>query len=249
TLWGGETLLGAPCAWRRVASLRSFRLPGGDRAAVQPWRCAASLCWHERLPTREGLPWQDEAQNVRFLREAWARGVQSPWTTSVGRLFDAAAALVLGIRESSYEAQGPMQLEALAAKIEPRAASPVALEWQRDTAGLWRLDWAPLLPMLCSAQTPAAVRAACFHESLAAALADLVQRVSVDAPVRAVGLAGGVFQNRRLLESCTERLGAFDRPLLLSEKLPANDASICLGQITEHAGAFRASNAHSAAPC
>jgi hydrogenase maturation protein HypF len=225
TLWGGEALLGTPGAWRRVASLRAFRLPGGDLAAMQPWRSAASLCW------QSGVSWPQLPPNTELLRAAWERGVQSPWTTSAGRLFDAAAALVLGIREVSHEAQAPMQLEAIAAA----GGAPLALEWQQEADGLRRLDWVPLLPMLLDAGVPAALRAACFHESLAAAIADLAATLACETEVAAIGFAGGVFQNRRLLESSITRLAALRRPVLLPARLPANDAAICFGQLVERA--------------
>jgi hydrogenase maturation protein HypF len=244
TLWGGETLLGRPGAWRRVASLRPFRLPGGDRAAVQPWRSAASLCWHAGLDAQApdcGGP--EGFADGELLRQAWARGLQSPWTSSAGRLFDAAAFLVLGIRDTSHEAQAPMQLEALAAAA-PSPAAALPLDWRPDDAGLARLDWAPLLPMLADAARPATERAACFHESLAAAIESLAAARCAAPPgttdaarPAAIGFAGGVFQNRRLLKACTARLGPLGLPLLLPQRLPANDAAICLGQAAEWAGA------------
>lgn len=231
TLWGGEALLGIPGSWQRVASLRPFRLPGGDLAALQPWRPAASLCW------QVGAAWPGLPPNTDLLHAAWERGLQSPWTSSAGRLFDAAAALVLGIRQMSYEAQAPMQLETIAAP----AADPLPLEWLRDSQGLRRLDWSPLLPMLLDTDAPAPLRAARFHESLAAAIAELAAAVARETPVAAIGLAGGVFQNRRLVESCTARLGALNLPVLLAQRLPANDAAICFGQLVERAASATAS--------
>jgi hydrogenase maturation protein HypF len=223
TLWGGEALLGQPGAWRRVASLRPFRLPGGDLAARQPWRPAASLCWHA------DRQWPEQPANTELLQSAWQRGVQSPWTSSAGRLFDAAAALVLGIREASFEAQAPMQLESIAAP----GGDPLALAWDRDETGLPRLDWSPLLPMLMDAHASQAERAARFHESLAAAVSDFASGMARHTPLAAIGLTGGVFQNRRLAESCIARLTDIGLPVLLAQRLPANDAAICLGQVVE----------------
>ncbi len=260
TLWGGEVLHGQPGAWRRVGSLRAFRLPGGDRAALQPWRSALSLCLHT------GTPWADAPVDTHLLREAWERGVQSPWTSSAGRLFDAAAALVLGIRDSSHEAQAPMQLEALAeARGEPQhggasggagadgasgatGEEPIPLEWHRDDADLPRLDWAPLLPMLMDERRPAAERAARFHESLAAAVAGFARQFQRDTPA-GIGLTGGVFQNRRLVESCVERLAPLGAPLLIPRQLPANDAAICFGQVIESCARDQRSRHDGTNPC
>ncbi len=88
TLWGGEALLGEPAGWRRVAKLRPFRLPGGERAAREPWRCALGVCWEA------GEAWSaGRGEEEAVLRRAWAGGLNAPVTTAAGRLFDAAAAL------------------------------------------------------------------------------------------------------------------------------------------------------------
>jgi hydrogenase maturation protein HypF len=232
-LWGGEAFVGCPGAWRRVASLREFRLPGGDRAARDPWRTAASLCWHE------GLDWAVAGENRDALRHAWQRGLNSPWTSSAGRLFDAAAALVLGIERTSHEAQAPMLLEASAAG--DAGLEPLALPWSADSQGLLRLDWSALLQPLRDAARPAAARAALFHESLALAIHDLARRLAGTEQFESIGLAGGVFQNRRLTESCQRRLLSLGLPVVVPERLPANDAAIALGQLLESAGG--------AAPC
>ena len=158
TLWGGETLAGSPGHWSRVASFRPFRLPGGDRVAREPWRTAASLCWESGREPGELPP-----ESV-LLRRAWESHLNAPWSTAAGRLFDAAAALVLGIRRTSYEAQGPMQLEAIAAPAAETQPLPVTLE----AGGLQRVDWAPLLDVLCDATRSAAERAGYFHDALAA---------------------------------------------------------------------------------
>ncbi len=139
TLWGGEALLGVPGAWTRVASFRPFRLPGGERAARQPWRSALALCWEA------GQAWPaGEALGGPLLRAAWEGGMNAPSTTSVGRLFDAAAALLGVCLNASHEGQAPMDLEALCR----RDAAAVQLPLARDAGGIWRSDWTPLLEVL-----------------------------------------------------------------------------------------------------
>ncbi len=88
TLWGGEAFLGRPGAWRRVASFKPFRLPGGERASREPWRSAAALCWES------GVDWATGTRDAPLLRSAWQRGLNAPYTTAVGRLFDAASSLL-----------------------------------------------------------------------------------------------------------------------------------------------------------
>jgi hydrogenase maturation protein HypF len=227
TLWGGETLAGSPGRWSRVATFRPFRLPGGDQVAREPWRTAASLCWETgREP--DGLP--PESQ---LLRRAWDHHLNAPWSTAVGRLFDAAAALVLGIVRTSYEAQGPMQLEAIAAPAAEAPALPVKFE----AGGLLRVDWAPLIDVLCDATRSAAERAGHFHDALARTILLIAEGERAKGGDFAVGLAGGVFQNRRLTDAAQSLLEQKGFRVHLAEALPCNDAGIAFGQIVEAAAA------------
>ncbi len=226
TLWGGEAFLGEPGRWQRVASFRPFRLPGGERAAREPWRAALALCWET------GCTWPAGAALAEgLLRQAFDAGVNAPLTTAVGRLFDAAAALA-GVRlNTSYEAEAPMCLEALGAADEP----PLPLPLTRDASGIWRCDWAPLVPAMLDTTRPAAARAGVLHASLVGALCEQACAVRRQTGVARVGLAGGVFQNRWLTERVHERLTASGFEVLLPVQLPANDAAISFGQLIEAA--------------
>jgi hydrogenase maturation protein HypF len=227
TLWGGEALLGRPRGWRRAASFRPFRLPGGDRTARQPWRTALALCWESGTDWPEGNDLADP-----LLRRAFERRLHAPATSAVGRLFDAAAALIGVCRQTSYEGEAPMRLEALSEGI---AASPIALPLVHDAEGVWRSDWAPLLPMLLDAQSQPALRAASFHVSLAQALCEQALALRNDCGVTRVGLAGGVFQNRVLSDQACARLRAAGFEVLMPRQLPVNDAAISYGQLVEAA--------------
>jgi hydrogenase maturation protein HypF len=224
TLWGGEALLGRPGAWARVASFRPFRLPGGERAAREPWRTALALCWE----CGEAWP-QGASLGDPMLRTAWECGVNTPMTTSVGRLFDAAAALIGVCLYASYEGEAPMRLESLCTD----AVSPVVLPLVRDAAGIWRSDWAALLPALLSAQHTPANRAAAFHASMAQTLCEQALAVREDTGVTRVGLSGGVFQNRVLTEQAQALLTAAGFEVLIPQLLPVNDAAISFGQLVE----------------
>lgn len=227
TLWGGEALLGRPGEWRRVASFQPFRLPGGERAARQPWRTALGLCWES------GIDWPDGDDLADpLLRKAFDRAINTPQTSSVGRLFDAAAAMLGICRNASYEGEAPMRLEALSEGV---SATPAPLPLMRDGAGIWRSNWAPLLPPLLDGRSSPAFRAAGFHASLALALCDQALAVRRDHGVTRVGLAGGVFQNRVLSEQVCERLRAAGFDVLIPQRLPVNDAAISYGQLVEAA--------------
>ncbi|MDP1901670.1 MAG: carbamoyltransferase HypF, partial [Rubrivivax sp.] len=196
TLWGGEAFTGAPGGWKHAASMRPFRLPGGDKAGREPWRAAAALLWE----TGQTAPFAPEP-----LHQAWSARLNSPSSSSVGRLFDAAAALIGTCTHASFEGEGPMRLEAMATQTEGEV---VLLPLERDPLGLWRTDWAPLLPMLGDNTQSASERASSFHLSLVQALVEQAKQLRAQTGIQSVGLTGGVFQNRVLAEAMISRLEA-----------------------------------------
>jgi len=236
---GGEALLGRPGAWRRVASLRPFRLPGGDRAGREPWRAAAALAWEC------GRDWQppranagiDAGFDAALARAAWQRGLNTPSSTAVGRLFDACASLAGVLHEASHEAQGPMAWEALAAGHAAMHASPLPLATDAD--GLLRIDWEPLVDLVQDARLPLAERSARMHDTLAETLVATARRLGAEHGEFAVGLSGGVFLNRRLSETVLTRLNAEGLTAFLPEVVPYNDAGLSVGQVMEASGVGR----------
>ena len=223
SLWGGEALYGHVGNWHRVASLRPFSLPGGDRAGREPWRSAAALLWET------GLPWPAAPDTDGLVEAAWRSGLNCPVTTAAGRLFDAAAALILGMHRVSYEAAGPMQLEALCR----HRRDPLSLPLTRDNEGIWRSDWAPLLPMLGDQQSQASARAEIFHASLAELILQQARAIHDERAFATVGLCGGVFQNRVLVEQVVEKLQQNGFNVCVPAQLPCNDAALCVGQAAE----------------
>ena len=221
TLWGGEAFTGAPGRWQRAASMRPFRLPGADKSGREPWRAAAALLWE----TGQTAPFAPEP-----LHQAWSARLNSPASSAVGRLFDAAAALCGVCSHASFEGEGPMRLEAVAADTEGEV---VALPLEHDLLGVWRTDWAPLLPMLTDPTRPVAERAASFHLSLAQALVEQAKQLREQTGIRSVGLTGGVFQNRLLAEAAIELLEAAGLSVHLPRRVPVNDAGLSFGQVIE----------------
>ncbi len=222
-LWGGEALEGAPGDWRRVASMRTFHMTGADRAAREPWRSAAALMWET------GRDWMPAVEGAALAAQAWRKRLRTARTSSVGRRFDAAASLVLGIDSASFEGQGPMMLESIAAA----GSEPTALPLARDGQGIWRTDWAPLLTPLSDPRVPESVRAGAFHESLAGALVEQAITLARTARIDAVGLTGGVFQNRLLAERAMALLAARGLTAFLPQIVPANDGGLAFGQLIE----------------
>jgi hydrogenase maturation protein HypF len=225
-LWGGEALLGRPGAWKRVASWRPFALPGGDRAAREPWRVAAALHWEA------GRDWDGCPEDPGLLRHAWERGLNCPRTSSVGRLFDAASAMVGLTMHSTYEAQAPMALEAACAAGAESIALPLDC-----TGDICRTDWEPLLDRLCDARIDVSERAAMFHATLAGALIGQARAIRERSAVSRIGLTGGVFQNRVLCEQVASLAERDGFELLVPREVPLNDAGLSLGQVLESGAA------------
>ena len=152
-----------------------------------------------------------------------------PQTSSIGRLFDGAAALLGLVSRASYEGQAASYLEA----ISGEGAEPIALPLSRRVDGIWETDWRPLLNCLMDATQTTSGRAAMFHATLAEMLLAQARAVRDEYGEFRLGLTGGVFQNRLLCElvlSGAERDGFL---AFIPERLPCNDAGLSFGQIVE----------------
>lgn len=234
-IWGGETFYGHPGNWQRVATFRPFHIPGGDRAAREIWRSAAALCWetgktfHPKVANNNALEFTHE---LAFVEKAWRQRINSPATTSVGRLFDAAAALI-GLRyQTSFDGQAPMMLEQISEPLQ--TAEPVPM-FYRESQGLWQADWGTLIPDLQDSKRSVEQRASRFHSRLAQTILQQVELISQSRPVHQVGFGGGVFQNRKLTEYVVEQLEKKGIRVSLPLILPVNDAAISAGQLVEAA--------------
>ena len=222
-IWGGE-LLRVESGWsQRIAHLRELRLPGGDRAAREPWRMAASALFE--LGRAHEIERRFAGRGGAILAQMLARGLNSPPTSSAGRWFDAAAGL-LGVREiCSYEGQAAMLLEGLAEAHGPAAPADHAYAIGADGT----LDLLPLLAHL-AAQRDRGYGAAVFHSTLAAALAAWVGAASERTGLRNVALGGGCFSNRILAADLRARLEAAGLAVFEARQVPPNDGGLALGQ-------------------
>jgi hydrogenase maturation protein HypF len=218
TLWGGEVLHVRRGSFRRLARVRPFALVGGERAVVQPQRVAASLL--SQLDASTLRPPCDAA----FLRAAHAGC--TPWTSSLGRLFDGVAALVLGIEHADHPGEPAAQFEAL---CDPRAEG--SYRWALDRSVIpAEIDWRPMLTSLLDdldRQTPLGVAAERFHRGVA----DWMLEQHAAHPALPVVVGGGVFQNRRLCELLVERWPAAGSALHLPGRVPPNDGGLAAGQL------------------
>jgi len=251
TIWGGEFFRVTDAACDRIAHLRRFRLPGGDQAVREPRRSALGLLYElsggaafamKHLPPLRGIP-----ENERATLESMLAGrLNSPLTSSAGRLFDAVAALI-GLRQRTrFEGQAAMDLEFALEGIETDEAYPLRIaegEWPKDGVGAGRekaaihdsqptilLDWAPTVEAILADKergaSPGEISAK-FHNALAESIVTVARRIGEERVV----LSGGCFQNRYLTEQTVRRLqsGGF-RPYW-HQRVPPNDGGIALGQI------------------
>lgn len=223
SIWGGEAFYGTPGNWQRVASMRPFHLPGGEKAGREPWRSAAALCWEA------GLDWKDIPVESALLKQAWQRGINSPKTSAVGRLFDAASALTGLLHQASYEGQGPMLLEQASDKLFEAEGLPIS----RNNEGVLLADWSALLSELLDKNTSIEQRATRFHSGMAQTLLKQVEILQTAHSFTHIGLSGGVFQNRKLTDYVMQKLQKQGYNVCLAEKLPVNDAGISAGQVIE----------------
>jgi hydrogenase maturation protein HypF len=227
TIWGGEFLVATATGFIRAARLRPFRLPGGEAAIHEPWRIALSVCSQLDAPgdTQRWPGWnvtQDQMQSVATIID---RPQFSPLTSSAGRLFDAAAAVILGIERADFDGQAAMRLEA-AADPHAKGCYPLPL----TDGALPELDWRPLFSALLADQRrgiDAAVIAMRFHRSLAHGIA----RVCSQWREMPVDLSGGVFQNKLLTELVAEIHNDKSQPLGLPGIFPPNDGGLAAGQL------------------
>jgi len=231
-VWGGEFLVADLAGYERAAHLRYVPLPGGDAAAREPWRMA--LAWLRELygddALRRPLPFLDDIPEGRreMVLEAAAKGVNAPPTSSMGRLFDAVAALA-GIRNFvNYEGQAALEFEQQVACEEDGA-----YEFSYDDGKPLVIDAAPVIEAVVAdvrAGTAPGAIAARFHNAVAAMAADVASRLRDEYGLSAVALGGGCFQNITLLRKLVPTLEGAGFDVLIHERVPTNDGGLSLGQ-------------------
>lgn len=234
SIWGGEFLLVTEKSWRRVAHLREFRLPGGDTAMREPRRAAVGLLFEafgddafdrgELPPIAAFAP-----PERRLLRTTLSKGVNAPWTTSAGRLFDAFAALA-GLRQrASYEGQAAAEFEWAAEGHATGQRYELPVRAGQDAMGPLIVDWKPALESaladISNRAEPGAISEA-LHKGLAASIAE----VACLTRQKRVVLTGGCFQNARLTEATVAALREAGCEPIWHRRIPPNDGGIALGQ-------------------
>jgi hydrogenase maturation protein HypF len=233
-IWGGEVLLADYAGFERAAHFAYVRMPGGAVAIQEPWRMAVSyLAEHfgrAFLDFRIPFVRQLEHRRVEVLLRMIERGVNSPLTSSCGRLFDAVAALA-GIRQRvTYEAQAAIELEMAIAASDEDVAYPLALVPEGDG---WVIDARPLFEVLVEdlrEGVAAGVISRRFHNGLVEVFNRLACLLRERTGLDCVCLSGGTFQNAYLLEHLGARLGTSGFEVFTHAEVPAGDGGLSLGQ-------------------
>jgi len=259
-VWGGEVLLATYADFERIAHLDYVPMPGGAAAITEPWRMAVSYLHkhlgeafleldipfvreleggaHDHTPLRKGAQELDVGahrdaplhKHVTVLLRMLERGVNSPLTSSCGRLFDAVSALV-GIRKRvNYEAQAAIELEAAIAGEDETTGYPFGL---RAEGSGWVIDTGPLFAALVNdlkCGVPAGIVSRRFHEGFVNVLARAAKLIHAKTGVNNTCLSGGSFQNVFLLEQLKRRLEVDGLNVFTHSEVPCGDGGLSLGQ-------------------
>jgi hydrogenase maturation protein HypF len=246
TVWGGEFLWVNGSGYERASHLRTFSLPGSEKAVKEPRRSALGVLYElfgNELTSQQGLaPVRAfEPADLKTMVTMLEHGFNSPRTSSAGRLFDAVASL-LNLRQTvRFEGQAAMELEALATSVE--TADEYAVRGTRE-AGFSVLDWEPMIVGIIEdlrrgITNPVIARK--FHNTLIGMMLLIAQQVFCEwSPEKKVVLTGGCFQNKLLTELAVRRLSDAGYRVYWHQRVPPNDGGISVGQIIAAARQLRA---------
>lgn len=227
TIWGGEVLLASYNGFERTFHLRPFNLPGGDRAVKEPCRTALSLLY-ETLGSRideidfTGM----SGEEMSFLLNMISRGINSPVTTSMGRLFDGVASIIGLTHKISYHAQAATALEQLALTSDETDSYPFGVEKSI-------IDQRPTIEMIVNDVTaglPKEIIARKFHNTIVKIIVFVASLMNKETGISYIALSGGVFQNSIILENAFIKLKERKLVPIIHQLVPSNDGGISLGQ-------------------
>ena len=229
-IWGGEFLVGDCAAVARAAHFRYVPLPGGDRAARESWRMALAHL-HDAGVDDAGLLGRGVSRTARaVVTRMIERGVNAPLTSSVGRLFDAVAAICGGPAATTFEGQAAMWLESQAEAAEDRGKYPFDVSPGPPAI----IDTRPLIRQIAAerrADVPVPVIARRFHRTLAEIAAELARDLCARCGISSVALSGGVFLNAVLARDAEEALVSAGLVVYCHHLVPPGDGGISLGQL------------------
>lgn len=238
--WGGDFFIGDYQRFTRLAHLKYAALIGGQEAIVEPWRLACSWLYEiyrdRFLNLKIDFIKSIDKKKWPFLKKMLVKKINTPLTSSAGRLFDAVSALLGLVRKKiSYEAEGPIKLEALALKFNSAANAKMYYNYKiHKRSSLLVIDPGLILKGIVSdlkKNVPGENIAYKFHHTLALLIVDVVYKLWQEARLKAVVLSGGVFNNRLLRALATNLLQEKGFKVFINCRFGPGDSSLALGQI------------------
>lgn len=228
-VWGGEFFLCDRKAYRRLSHFEYVPLPGGDKASVEPWRMAVAFLWHyfgESIRFPDDFIERIGEQKIRMLVTMMEKGINTPYTSGAGRLFDAVASLLGLCDVSTHQAEAPVRLEQVAS-IDSFARYPVLI---KEDVISFRPLFEELLNDLAYGVSVCDISAR-FHNTIAYLLLDEGKRLLRQTGVSRVVISGGCFQNKRLTEQLQRLFAEAGIPLYVPGRIPCNDGGVAVGQL------------------
>jgi hydrogenase maturation protein HypF len=231
-IWGGEFLVANESVFTRVGHIKEFSLPGGEKAIRDPWRIAVSLLREAYGPSwigiAEKLQLVPDGMHVEIIERMMVHGVNTPPTSSLGRIFDGVAVILGRRRHVTFEGQAAMELEGAA-----RKGSEGRLPYTIREEKVLQLDLGPAIRTLAEKKINGSLSEPLifsFHETLAKAFADMAIAIRRRTGLNRVALSGGCFQNKILLEGTIRELEVAGLDVFSHHFVPTNDGGIALGQ-------------------
>ena len=225
TIWGGEFFICDEKTYTRAAHIKKFKQAGGDKSAREGWRIALSFI---DLNTARELKLADE-KNLRGVKFLLDKNINCVTSTSAGRIFDAASAILGICNVSTYEGEAAMRLQAAAERSDKKFRA----DFKNTTEILLELV------NLRLAGENVNDLARLFHERLAEMTAQICEELSIKSKIKTVALSGGVFQNSLLTSLTMEKLQRRGLKILRHELIPPNDGGLCIGQAVHAASICR----------
>lgn len=247
-IWGGEILLSTHKNFKRAAQLYYIPMPGGDKAVLEPWRMAASALFKAFGKNFMDLDIQYikemDIQKLEFIVDMIQKELNSPFTSSAGRLFDAISSLLCLRHEISHESQAAMELEYVASepkfkfKQKPYAFSIIKKQGTNkniyNSDKYFEIDLMPCIREIVGDlidKTSHNIISQKFHQTMITSFANTTKKIASDAEIDKIVLSGGVFNNNLILTGMVKALEENNLKVFTHSKVPTGDGGICLGQV------------------
>ncbi|MDM8537908.1 carbamoyltransferase HypF [Desulfobacterales bacterium HSG17] len=247
-IWGGEILLCTPADFTRKAHLAYINMPGGDKTVLEPWRMAASVLFKTFGTSFMDLDIQYikemDTKKLEFITDMIQKNLNSPLTSSAGRLFDAVSSLLCQRHIISHESQAAMELEYVAAeaklecKQKPYAFSVIEKNSSNKNINssekCFEIDFMPCIREIVGDlmnKTSNSIISQKFHQTMITSFAQTAKKIALATEIDKIVLSGGVFNNNMILTGMIKSLEENNLKVFTHSKIPAGDGGICLGQV------------------